>query len=440
MPTAQLDSLDEYERHLTATLDGWPPHRRTAFAAAMAERWLPTYAAFSKKEDWGDPESLRQTLNAVWAHVCGRTLGEGDRARHLGLVQESLPHMDDFDAPEALAAGVMVQAAVESCGAGSLGPAVQAGLSGFEAIVPDWSLDPSAQRRLWERGPVRKELAKQLTVLERLGAVATFDEATVEAFRRELRQRALTGEIPRRGAPAAPALRTNQDVFEQYRAIIESDIRGHRDWHPPPELDPAMVATMWVMEWAARYQRRFDLASGAYGKLADTVGHAALVRRQQAKDAVERTAPGWDADTRDMVDLVMSRQPQTIDVDSLDALHGYGPSVRRLWAEAKRAGKSDAEAWQHLRAWAHHRPAMWDAEDRRKKRGQAFSSVALGGHLAREVSWTGTGDPEHPWTAVVDGAQWRVRLNDFPDEIMYSLIVDGAVVGDFHDWPERWRR
>ena len=31
-------------------------------------------------------------------------------------------------------------------------------------------------------------------------------------------------------------------------------------------------------------------------------------------------------------------------------------------------------------------------------------------------------------------------MNDFPDELMYSLIIDSENAGDFHDWPETWQR
>src|SRR5262249_35846064 len=128
------------------------------------------------------------------------------------------------------------------------------------------------------------------------------------------------------------------------------------------------------------------------------------------------------------------------DVTSLEQPHAYGPSVRWLWAEAKRKGQSDQGGWESIVAWARHRPACWEVEDRRKKKGLAYTVATLGEHLARAVTWSAADDPEHPWTAEVDGQRWRVRVNDFPDEIMYSLVIGDAVVGDFHDWPETWQR
>jgi hypothetical protein len=79
-------------------------------------------------------------------------------------------------------------------------------------------------------------------------------------------------------------------------------------------------------------------------------------------------------------------------------------------------------------------------EDQRKMKGSAHSAPELGDKLARELSWRSTGDPIYPWAAEVDGNSWRVRVNDFPDELMYSLMIGSENAGDFHDWPETWQR
>ena len=41
MPSPALNSIDDYEHFLWATLEAWSPEQRLALAAAMAEHWLP---------------------------------------------------------------------------------------------------------------------------------------------------------------------------------------------------------------------------------------------------------------------------------------------------------------------------------------------------------------------------------------------------------------
>src|SRR5262245_39093381 len=129
MSREALKSIDDYERFLRTTLDAWSPQQRVALAAAMAQRWLPIYGPFSVAEQWGDPANLRRSLEAVWNHVGGRMLAPADWARHVKLLEDSTPHMDDFDAYEATAACVILGEALKCCGTtDNVAPAVQAAL------------------------------------------------------------------------------------------------------------------------------------------------------------------------------------------------------------------------------------------------------------------------------------------------------------------------
>lgn len=42
--------------------------------------------------------------------------------------------------------------------------------------------------------------------------------------------------------------------------------------------------------------------------------------------------------------------------------------------------------------------------------------------------------------AVFCGRIFKLRLNDFPEEPLYTLIVDGKEIINFNDWPSKWRR
>jgi hypothetical protein len=64
--------------------------------------------------------------------------------------------------------------------------------------------------------------------------------------------------------------------------------------------------------------------------------------------------------------------------------------------------------------------------------GAAFTEMSL--------AWEHTGDGELPYRAEVDGAELLVRVNDFPAEPLYSLLVNGQVAYDLEDWPEHWVR
>ena len=49
-------------------------------------------------------------------------------------------------------------------------------------------------------------------------------------------------------------------------------------------------------------------------------------------------------------------------------------------------------------------------------------------------------DPRRPFAAKFEGEKCVIRLIDFPDEHLYTLIVDGEEVVAFDDWSASWNR
>ena len=442
MPDVKLNSIDEYESYLALTLKGWSPQQRLAFAAGMAERWLPAYLAFSEAEEWGDSEGLRRSLDAVWGHLAGRSLSAGDRARHLQLLHDSTPHMDDFDALDALVAASLLSEALQACGTDDNHRyALGAGLAGFEVALPEEEMDEDSQPRLWRKIAARRELKGQLGLIDAVAGVTRFDEASLGELRRKIAKLHVQPAEAQPKAPSGPAPLTNQASFEYYRRGLEGRLR-----EPPPQAldsgDAGAAAIQLFGEWAARYMSRKGAFKGNYGTLGDQTAWKHLAARHQAQDAAEPGEPHWERLAGQIIEMCYQGNKSTgmLDTATSSQPHGYGPSLRRQWVQARRQGATEREAAQRIINWAHHRPAAWAAEDQRKKKGRGQAAPAMGAALGRALAWTATGDLDAPWAAQIDGARWQVRLNDFPDEIMYSLIVDGEVVGDFHDWPETWQR
>jgi hypothetical protein len=57
---------------------------------------------------------------------------------------------------------------------------------------------------------------------------------------------------------------------------------------------------------------------------------------------------------------------------------------------------------------------------------------------ARPIVWEQTGDGEFPYRGEVDGRTFTIRVNDFPAEPLYTLLIEGQEVEDLDDWPSAW--
>lgn len=61
-------------------------------------------------------------------------------------------------------------------------------------------------------------------------------------------------------------------------------------------------------------------------------------------------------------------------------------------------------------------------------------------YLAEKLVWRKTADAAYPYEAEHEGERCVIRVNDFPDEHLYTLIVDGVEVKDFDNWSGVWER
>jgi len=60
--------------------------------------------------------------------------------------------------------------------------------------------------------------------------------------------------------------------------------------------------------------------------------------------------------------------------------------------------------------------------------------------LRRALPWqtARSNNPVILFEATVGDSHWFVRLNDFPDEPAYTLLIDGTETLHFDDWPSFW--
>jgi|GEM_PF-1384906 len=433
MSKVEFDSLQTYENFIEEKIKPWAPMQRTVLAAAMAERWLPAYQTFSEDEEWGDPGILRHSLDAVWNTASGRPSALVNWGRLKNQVHEITPHMDDFDANEALCACVIVQYAIQCCtDKNNLMPAVMAALSGLAAARPDLLMLDHVPPKLWKQAAVHKEIDKQLRLLEQINALKNLTNAH-ELLKPFLSDPQIVGELRAKQKTAqVPKGRTNRDVYKQYCQIIQVDtkVAGLN-----PKDNPDLETILYLSAWMARYSRRKQILSGEYGRLADQTAVTLLLGKNRLRDQANLTVPAWDTSTRATIDMFYENTFNGIDAKSLEDAHGYGPSLRWLWGHAKQNGLSDEQAWASIEAWAQHQPASPTLNNGNKNRTDEVQAA-----ITQTLHWTSTGDPEIPWALGLEGKWLQVRLNDFPDEPMYSLLVDGESVGDFHDWPKTWER
>jgi hypothetical protein len=60
--------------------------------------------------------------------------------------------------------------------------------------------------------------------------------------------------------------------------------------------------------------------------------------------------------------------------------------------------------------------------------------------IADHVKWERTDDPYFPFRVNYCGVECKIRLNDFPDEQLYTLVIEDNDTLSFSTWPQTWAR
>ncbi len=70
--------------------------------------------------------------------------------------------------------------------------------------------------------------------------------------------------------------------------------------------------------------------------------------------------------------------------------------------------------------------------------------------LSRALQWQAGPTPELAYRCLLDSVtqaatatreeEWLIRINDFPQQPLYTLLINGVAQCDFDNWPACWQR
>jgi hypothetical protein len=60
--------------------------------------------------------------------------------------------------------------------------------------------------------------------------------------------------------------------------------------------------------------------------------------------------------------------------------------------------------------------------------------------LETPVRWQQAADVDRPWIASIGPTIWKLQLNDFPAQPLYTLLIGDQSIGPVEDWPSCWAR
>jgi hypothetical protein len=66
--------------------------------------------------------------------------------------------------------------------------------------------------------------------------------------------------------------------------------------------------------------------------------------------------------------------------------------------------------------------------------------LTISAHVDTPIDWRGTGEPDRPYVAELDGESLAVEVNHERGGFAYFVFADERIEGGIHDWPEPWTR
>jgi hypothetical protein len=117
------------------------------------------------------------------------------------------------------------------------------------------------------------------------------------------------------------------------------------------------------------------------------------------------------------------------------------PSI--VWLMDRKQGEAEEEQYKQVLDWV-LRPDLYSYRVK-EFGGVEFKRLAPTRKdrinlLKMKLDFSKTPDPECPLACRVSGMPLIIRVNDFPEQSLYTLVADGVDEVDFDDWPKGWRR
>lgn len=76
-------------------------------------------------------------------------------------------------------------------------------------------------------------------------------------------------------------------------------------------------------------------------------------------------------------------------------------------------------------------------EENIKPHNEKVDPTAL---VKEKITWQNSKNGVYPYFFKKGNAEFEIRVNDFPAEPVYTLIVDGKEISNLESWPENWQR